>query len=223
MKPIKTVALGALLLFPLVAFRFGGWAVITVDALRPYMVAGIPTTLDFMVRQHGVTPLGGLRPTVYLTSGRTELTVTAMPGRLAGQYSSTITAPAPGEWTIRIVSGFMNAENTLLPQRAISASSPVPRTLADADVGHHLFFAKGCVTCHMRGDVGGRMGPDLTVRRYAPAVLSSFLADPESSPLSKGGAQNYVRMPNLGLSPREIGRLVAYLNSESVVGSAVGR
>ncbi len=223
MKPLKTAALGALLLVPLLAFRLGGWAVITVEALPSYIVAGTPTSLDFMIRQHGVTPLGGLRPTVHLTAGRTELTVTAKPGRLAGQYSSTITAPTPGEWTIRIVSGFMNAENTLLPLRAVAAGAPAPRILADADAGHHLFVAKGCVTCHMRGDVGGRMGPDLTVRRYAPAVVSSFLADPESSPLSKSIGQNYVRMPNLGLSSREIGSLVAYLNSESVVGSAVRR
>ena len=117
----------------------------------------------------------------------------------------------------------MNAENTLLPRHAIPAGSPPPRMLADADAGHHLFVAKGCVTCHIRGDEGGRMGPDLTGRRYAPASVASFLADPESSPLSKAGGQGNVRMPNLGLSPREIGLLVAYLNSESVVGSAMQR
>ena len=223
MKPMKTAALGALLLVPLTAFRFGGWAVITVDAMPAYMVAGVPTPLSFMVRQHGVSPLGGLRPTAHLTSGRTELTVIAMPGRLAGQYTATITPPAPGEWTIRIVSGFMNAENTLLPLHAIPAGAPAPRMLADADEGHHLFVAKGCVSCHIRGDEGRRIGPDLTGRRYPAEVVSSFLADPESSPLSKGGGPGNVRMPNLGLSPREIGLLVAYINSESVMGSAAQR
>lgn len=221
MKSMNAVVLATLSVLPLLAFRFGGWAVITVDALPAYLVAGTPTPINFVVRQHGVTPLSMLHPTLVLTSGRTELTTTASPGRLPGQYAATITPPAPGDWTVKIVSGFMNAENTLLPLRAVAAGAPAPRTLADADVGHQLFAAKGCVTCHMRGDVGGKMGPDLTGRRYVPAVVSSFLADPESSPLSKGGVPNGVRMPNLGLSSREIGSLVAYLNAESVVGSVV--
>ena len=218
MKPMKATALVALTMVPLLAFRFGGWAVITIDALPSYLVAGTPTPLGFMVRQHGSTPLSMLRPTVVVTSGRAQFTASATPGRLPGQYVATVTPPTAGEWTIRIISGFMNAENTLLPLRAVPAGAPAPRTLADADVGHHLFVAKGCVTCHMRGEEGGTMGPDLTVRRYTPAVVSSFLADPESSPLSKSLGQNNVRMPNLGLSPREIGSLVAFLNSESLVG-----
>jgi mono/diheme cytochrome c family protein len=223
MRPIKTAAIVALMMVPLLAFRFGGWAVITVDSLPAYLVAGAPTPLSFVVRQHGVIPLAGLHPSVILTSGRTELTVAAVPGRLTGQYSSTITPPAPGNWTIRIISGFMNAENTLLPLRAVPAGAPAPRTLADADVGHLLFTAKGCVTCHMRGETGGNMGPDLTIRRYATAGVSSFLADPESSPLSKNTPSNGVRMPNLNLAPGEIRALVAYLNSEAVVGSSAGR
>ena len=221
MKPMKAATLGVALLVPLLAFRFGGWAVITVDALPSHLVAGTPTPLGFIVRQHGVTPLSMLHPTVIMTSGRSEITVPATPGRLPGQYAATLTAPTAGEWTIRIISGFMNAENTLLPISAVPVGTLAPRALADADIGHHLFVAKGCVTCHMRGEDGGKIGPDLTVRRYTPAVVSSFLVDPESSPLSRTGIPNGVRMPNLGLSPREIGLLVAYLNSESVVGRMV--
>jgi mono/diheme cytochrome c family protein len=223
MKPTKAATLVALMMVPLLAFRFGGWAVITVDTLPAYLTAGAPTPLNFVVRQHGMTPLPGLHPTVVLTSGRTELTFAATPGRLAGQYSSTITPPAAGEWTVRIISGFMNVENTLLPLRAVPAGGAAPRLIADADVGHQLFVAKGCVTCHMRGETGGKMGPDLTIRRYAVAAVSSFLADPENSPLSRSGIPNGVRMPNLNLSQREIGTLVAYLNSEAVVGTASRR
>ena len=223
MKRPKAAALVALIAFPLLAFRFGGWAVITVDTLPAYLTTGVPTPLNFIVRQHGVTPLPGLHPTVVLTSGQTELSVAATPGRLAGQYASTITPPTAGDWTVRIISGFMNAENTLLPLRAVPAGGSAPRAIADADVGHQLFVAKGCVTCHMRGEVGSKMGPDLTSRRYASTAVSSFLADPESSALSKNTASNGVRMPNLNLSQREIGSLVAYLNSEAVLGSTVRR
>lgn len=218
MKTLRTTALGVLFVAPLLAFRFGGWAVITVDALPSHLVAGTATPLNFVVRQHGVTPLGGLHPTVFLKSGATEVSVAATPGRTPGQYLSTITPPAAGDWTIRIVSGFMNAENTLLPLRAIPKGASAPSTLADVDVGHQLFAAKGCVTCHMRGDVGGKFGPDLTGRRYDRATVSSFLADPESSPLSKNWAPNGVRMPNLNLSSTEIAALVAYVNSDRLVG-----
>ena len=218
MKTAKAGALVVLMMVPLLAFRFGGWAVITVDTLPAYLVAGSPTPLSFIVRQHGHTPLSGLHPQVVLTSGRTELTVPATAGRLPGQYTSTITPSATGDWTIKIVSGFMNAENTLLPLRAIPAGAQAPRALADAEVGHHLFAAKGCVTCHMRGEEGGKVGPDLTIRRYQVAAVSTFLADPESSPLAQNTPSNGVRMPNLNLSQAEIRALVSYLNSEAVVG-----
>ena len=85
MKPIRATALVALIIVPLVAFRFGGWAVITVDMLPTHLVAGTPTSLGFTVRQHGVTPLSMLHPTVVMKSGRADLTVPATPGRLPGQ------------------------------------------------------------------------------------------------------------------------------------------
>ena len=223
MKPIRATALVALMIVPLVAFRFGGWAVITVDTLPTHLVAGTPTSLGFTVRQHGVRPLSMLHPTVVMKSGRAELTVPATPGRLPGQYTATVTPPAAGEWTIRIISGFMNAENTLLPLRTVPSGAPAPRVLADADVGHQLFFAKGCNTCHMRGDTGGKIGPDLTARRYATAAVATFLGDPESSPLAKTTGFGEIRMPNLNLSPVEIRALVAYLNSETVVGNVARR
>lgn len=223
MKATKISALVALMMVPLLAFRFGGWAVITVDSLPSHLTAGAPTTLGFIVRQHGRLPLTDLHPKVFLTSGNTELTVYATPGRQAGEYVSTITPSAPGDWTIRIVSGFMNAENTLLPLRAVPAGAPAPRTLADAEIGHQLYVAKGCVTCHVRDGVGGKAGPELTGRRYAQEAVATFLADPESSPLSRNWPPNGVRMPQLNLSPSEISRLVAYVNSESMVGSSMRR
>src|SRR3954462_8487123 len=126
MKPVKAAALVAMMMVPLLAFRFGGWAVITVDSLPAYLVAGSPTPIGFIVRQHGVTPLSMLHPTVTMTSGLSEATLPASPGRWPGQYAATVTPPGAGEWTIRIVSGFMNAENKLLPLRAVAAGAPAP-------------------------------------------------------------------------------------------------
>ena len=64
-----TLALLGLMLVPVLAFRFGGWAVVTVDDLPEYLVAGKPVTLSFVVRQHGVTPLDGLKPRITMRNG----------------------------------------------------------------------------------------------------------------------------------------------------------
>jgi hypothetical protein len=40
MKATKAAALVVLMMVPLLAFRFGGWAVITVDTLPAYLTAG---------------------------------------------------------------------------------------------------------------------------------------------------------------------------------------
>jgi mono/diheme cytochrome c family protein len=206
---------------PVLAFRFGGWAVVSVDDLPEYLVAGKPVAVSFMVRQHAVTPLNGLKPIITLKSGDTE---TSIPANWTerGRYSAMITAPRAGEWTIKIHSGFMNAERTLLPIRAIAAGAAAPRALADAERGHQLFVAKDCVSCHMRGadgTEGYKFGPDLTGKRYVADYVAKFLADPESSPLSRATVMspNSVRMPNLNLKEREIASLVAFLNSEGPV------
>ena len=203
------------LLAPLAAFAFGGWVVVTVDDLPEYLVAGKAVELPLSVRQHGVTLLPGLTPMVTLKSGFSETTVRARATGEGGHYVATVTAPRAGDWTMRIHSGFGKSENTLLPIHVVAAGAAAPLALADADRGHQLFFAKGCVTCHVRGSEGGeiKVGPDLTGRRYPPDYVAKFLADPESSPLSKA-TNNGNRMPKLDLKQREIASLVAFLNSE---------
>ena len=59
-RPIALL-LPALLLIPGAASR-GGWATVTLDDLPDRIVVGQPLTLSFMVRQHGVTPMKGTRP-----------------------------------------------------------------------------------------------------------------------------------------------------------------
>jgi mono/diheme cytochrome c family protein len=224
-----TLALLGVLLIPVLAFRFGGWAVVTVDDLPEYLVAGKPAAVSFVVRQHGITLLDGLKPTITLKSGDTETSMPANWANERGRYLAMVTAPRAGEWTIKIRSGFMNVERTLLPMRAIAAGAAAPKALADAERGHQLFVAKDCVSCHTRGGEGTegyKFGPDLTGKRYVGDYVAKFLADPESSPLSRATAitPNSVRMPNLNLNEREITSLVAFLNSERpVLGSTTPR
>lgn len=224
-RQLSLALLGALLV-PVLAFRFGGWAVVTVDDMPEYLVAGKPAAISFIVRQHGVTLLDGLKPRITMRSGDSEVSSLPTPAG-GGRYVATLTAPRVGDWSVKIQTGFMNVDRTLLPLRAIAPGSAAPRALADAERGHQLFFAKDCVSCHVRGAEGTegyKMGPDLTGKRYVADYVAKFLADPESHPLSRTAMPNGARMPNLGLKEREIASLVAFLNSERpVLGSTTPR
>lgn len=201
-----------LLLLPAIAGYAGGWAVTTVEDLPDYVVAGKPTTLTFRVRQHGKELLSGLSGRVEARAGRLETQVEATPGRERGQYTATLTLPQAGEWTITIHSGFRGSELTLLPVQAIEAGSGSAPGLPEAERGRRLFVAKGCVTCHLHGDVkttnGTPWAPELTGRRYPADYLKQFLADPALA------ARRPVQMPDLSLKQPEIAALVAFINTE---------
>ena len=189
----------------------GGWAVITVRDLPDYVEAGKPVDLSYMVRQHGHTPLDRLRGSIEATSGRLSVTGTVAPGGRPGLYSASVTLPSAGEWSITIRSGFGKSDITLVPLAAVEHGTRLTRPMSDAERGHRLFVAKGCVTCHQQIGVG----PALDGRRFDVASISGFIANPPSTPSRPGGSP----MPNLGLQQREIASLVAYLNSDRQVGS----
>ena len=201
-------AFPVLLAVPLIA-AYGGWATISVEDLPDYGVVRQPLTLTFSVRQHGFSKLSNLEPRVEARGAGTNAAAVAVPGKEEGQYTARLVLPQAGEWTITIQSGFMNSKVTLEPMQVIGASAQAPAALAPADRGRRLFVAKGCVTCHVHGDVKGSglvaVGPDLTNRRLAPEYLQRFLADP-----SMTGSAN--RMPNLNLKQAEIAALIAFLN-----------
>ena len=206
--------LPALLLLPAFGRLRGGWATVTLESLPDYLVAGKPASLTFMVRQHGVTPLKGVHPTLEArTAGRSDQG-TVVPGKTDGEYVASFTLPQPGDWTVTIYSGWGNSKLTLLPIRVITAGAPAPVALADREQGRHLFVAKGCVGCHLKKDAdlepGEKIAPELTGKRYPPEFLRKFLADPAANATHSGS----FRMPNLGLRPGEITALVAFLNAE---------
>jgi mono/diheme cytochrome c family protein len=202
----------ALVLVPALGALAGGWAVTTVEELPDYVVAGKPVSLTYTVRQHGRTPLDGLRGTVDATFGNSTTHAVAMKGKEPGQYVAMLTLPRPGDWTITVHSGFGGSSAKLVPIRAVDAAAHPP-ALTDAEHGERLFAAKGCVTCHMEIKVG----PPLTGRRYDPALLARFLADPKSGALPTRGGST-IEMPNLRLRPAEIASLVAFINAERPVG-----
>jgi mono/diheme cytochrome c family protein len=206
--------------FPTTSRHLGGWAVVTVDDLPDYAVAGQPVRLSFVVRQHGMTPLAGLQPSVEATLGNANVVVSAIPDTGAGRYVAKVNLSRPGDWMVTIQSGFRGSQTTLPPFRTVSAGTSAPRVLSDVERGRRLFIAKGCFTCHVNTEVTStpsvRVGPDLTGRRYPAEQLAKFLAHPESMQLTQLPRTGPFRMPNLGLKEREIASLVAMINGGRV-------
>jgi hypothetical protein len=197
------------LLLPALMAHAGGWAVITVDELPDSAQATVPVALSFMIRQHGVTPLEQLRPTIEATSGRLTASSQASPGKEPGRYTASLRLPSAGEWSITIRSGFGKSDLTLLPLSVVDHGTRLTRAVTDAERGQRLFVAKGCVTCHVQIQVG----PNLDGKRFDVAYVTGFLANPPAVARDPGKPT----MPNLGLQPREIASLVTYLNSNRQV------
>src|SRR5262245_9314873 len=193
----------------------GGWAILTVRDLPEYAVAGKPRRLTFMVRHHGVSPLGSLKPKITAKSDTQIVKVSAVKTKTTGEYTATLVLPRPGKWTIQIQSEL--TDSTLPELSVIAAGSPTPPPLSQAALGERLFVAKGCIGCHINREVQaenlGNIGPDLTGKRFPEAYLKSFLADPQAT-LGRNSEPERGEMPNLGLTQSEIGALTAFINRE---------
>jgi hypothetical protein len=201
----------------------GGWAIVTVKDVPEYAVAGVPVTLKFTVRQHGVTLLDGLKTSVRATaSGHPDATAAASPTGNSGEYAATLMFPAAGAWTIRIDSGFNAIETTLLPLNISDAGGPPPGRLSAAARGEQLFVAKGCIGCHRNQEIAApnlvSVGPDLTSKRFPSDHLKAFLADP-SKTLGRSARLDYGQMPNLNLEEQEIAALVQFINRDRTKGA----
>jgi mono/diheme cytochrome c family protein len=200
-------SLSALLALTSVVFG-GGWAIITLDDFPDFAIAGRPLNLTFTVRQHGVTPIDGLKPTLRATTttGR-EVKVGAAAGKSRGEYTAALTLPQPGEWTISIANAFNAVETTFPTMKVVASVAPPPAAYAPATRGHRLFTAKGCIGCHRHIEVNPGFQTDsrldLTARRFNHDYLLGFLADPSIKTQD---------MPNLKLSKNEIEALAAFIN-----------
>ncbi len=216
MKKAAAAAIVVVALSSIAAARFGGWAVVSVEDVPDYLVAGKLTVFDFKVRQHGEHAMDDLKPEFTAHKG-----FRSVDGRVwqtpKGGYRASLTVPEPGDWQITIEPKFGRSKGELLPIRAFDSTAK-PAPLGDFERGRRMFAARGCVTCHVHRDVDikgelSKYAPDLSNRRFPAEYLAQFLANPSIKPLTQNGE----RMPNLGLRQREIAALVAFINGPSQV------
>jgi mono/diheme cytochrome c family protein len=205
---IKVVTTPALVFILISAAFAGGWAIVSVDDFPEYAVAGKPVNLTFAVRQHGVTLLPGLRPTIRATTA-TGLTSKAdvMPAAGRGEYAAALTLPQQGEWTITIANGFNDSNVTLPALKVIAPGAPAPAPFSPPTRGLRLFTSKGCIGCHRHIEVNPERVTevkfDLTGKRFPQDYLKRFLADPSIKS---------AEMPNFKLKSGEIEALAAFIN-----------
>jgi mono/diheme cytochrome c family protein len=208
-KHLFQMSLSVFLLFAVAGAVFaGGWAIITLKEFPDYAVAGKPLNLTFAVRQHGLTLLSGLEPSVRATTANGHIAeADVKPGAVRGEYTSALTMREPGEWTITIRSGFGDGSITLPALKVIGPETSAPAPFSPATRGVRLFTAKGCVGCHRHLEVNPERLTDsrfdLTGKRFPPDYLKKFLADPNVKP---------AEMPNLKLKDDEIDALAAFIN-----------
>jgi cytochrome c2 len=202
--------------------RGGGWSVLTLDELPNRVIADQPTTIGFVVRQHGQHPLGGLDGNVIVNKvGERSLLFPIHESGATGHYTATITLPKAGVWQWRIDAFGEHAMPPLTVQaavqnRPVTATGFTPAQLAA--LGKDLFVAKGCWTCHSHqaisrsgqfSDANGAVSaPSLTTPKFDATYLRVWLKDPKA-------VKPNTAMPNLNLKKTEIEALTAFLAAKS--------
>jgi hypothetical protein len=88
----------------------GGWATVELGEAPGAMVAGEPWRVELIVKQHGVTPMDDVTPSLRIDNG--DGVVQTFPARHAGRpgtYVAEVTFPSAGTWRTRIYDGFTDA------------------------------------------------------------------------------------------------------------------
>jgi hypothetical protein len=104
----------------------GGWASMELGEPPSGLVAGKPWRVELIVKQHGITPLAGLHPRIWIANGPVERVFLARATGRAGHYVAEVTFPSAGTWHARLFDGFTNAT----PHRISELSVARPATAA---------------------------------------------------------------------------------------------
>jgi hypothetical protein len=88
----------------------GGWATVELGEMPSGLAAGEPWRVELIVKQHGVTPMADVKPSVRIDDGAgTVHTFHARPTGKVGHYVAEVTFPSGGTWRTRLFDGFTDA------------------------------------------------------------------------------------------------------------------
>jgi len=169
MSRIALLGLAAVLLLPAGA-QAGGWATVELGQAPSGIVAGTPWRVELIVKQHGVTPLDGVKPSVRIANDAGVVrTFPARPAGRPGHYVANVTYPAAGTWRTRFYDGFTDATPHRLSPISVGSGYAAPdrfpweQAIAIAIVA--LLFAGGWIA--------GYGWPHPHLRAHSPLHLRS--------------------------------------------------
>jgi hypothetical protein len=124
------------------AAHAGGWATVEVDQPAG-LSAGERWRAELLVKQHGITPLDGVTPSVRIDNGKGVVeTFQARPAGKPGTYVADVTYPSAGTWRTRLFDGFTDAVPHWLPAIEVApagegapAAPPAERVVVAAPSG----------------------------------------------------------------------------------------
>jgi hypothetical protein len=106
----------------------GGWATVELGAMPTSLEAGEPWRVELIVKQHGVTPMPDLTPSVEITNDAGAVdSFVARPTKQVGHYVAEVTFPTAGEWKTRIYDGFTD----VIPHRLSPLTVTAPGAPAE--------------------------------------------------------------------------------------------
>jgi hypothetical protein len=115
----------------------GGWATVGFEPLPDDTAAGASWKPKIFVKQHGITPLDGLRPVVTISeadSGQSR-SFTALPTSEAGVYEADVVFPTAGDWSVAIESGFGDSGVSYGPVTIGAVTGGDPKSFPALPVG----------------------------------------------------------------------------------------
>jgi hypothetical protein len=137
-----------LVLAPAGVAQAGGWATVELGAAPAGLQTGKPWHVELIVKQHGITPMADVKPSITIENGSTSRTFPAHPTKQIGVYAADVTFPSAGTWDARISDGFTDA----VPHRVdgldvsagtASSASTTPQVVMIAIVA--LLFLAGLI------------------------------------------------------------------------------
>ena len=171
MRPMSRIALLAAVAFA--AFtgtaHGGGWATVELGEMPSGLVAGEPWQVELIVKQHGVTPMADVTPSVRIDDGAgTVRTFNARPTAKVGHYVAEVTFPSGGEWNTRFFDGFTD----VVPHRLspLTVASAGGASASAGDFPWEQTVAIAVVALLFLGGIVATLGPP-RLRRHGSVTL----------------------------------------------------
>jgi hypothetical protein len=179
MRPISRIAFLLILLvaaaLPATAHA-GGWATVETDSMPVGLSAGDPWRVELLVKQHGMTPLDGVKPSIRIDNGAGVVrTFKTKPAGRPGRYTAVVTYPSAGTWQTRLFDGFTDAT----PHRLAPVKMPAP--------GDGVSVMGTGRTVKGLPDEGAGSLPPRKYEAAGPALTNDVASTVPGSPADDGG------------------------------------